>query len=71
MGVQTLLAWRISPIESANYTDWTPFQVNYSDPMFLHLDQTGGWKKKLVVIEEDKGPEDWVSFVFPNRFEGA
>ncbi|KAK4158983.1 multicopper oxidase-domain-containing protein [Cladorrhinum sp. PSN259] len=50
-------------IESAQYPDWTPFQVNYSDPMFLHLDQTGGWKKSFVVIEEDKGPEDWVYFV--------
>ena len=37
-----------------------PLQINYSDPMFLHLDNTGGWNKSLVVIPEDYTDNDWV-----------
>ncbi|KAK5659545.1 hypothetical protein OQA88_747 [Cercophora sp. LCS_1] len=49
-------------INPDNYTQWTPFQIDYGDPMFLNLNQTVGWKDNLVVIPEDYGPEDWVYF---------
>ena len=39
---------------------WTPLQVNYGDPTFLHLNNTGPWNSSAVVLPEDFTATDWV-----------
>jgi len=47
----SLAALEINPV---TYTEWTPFQIDYSDPMFLHLNQTGGGIKTLLSLRRIK-----------------
>lgn len=43
---------------------WNPLQINYSDPIFLKLDQNAKkvpWAKSWVVVPEDYTDDSWVS----------
>ena len=43
---------------------WTPLRVNYSDPTFLDLNNTGLWPVNAMVIPEAKfTSEDWVCYL--------
>jgi hypothetical protein len=49
-------------LEPEKASGFTPLQINYSDPIFLHLDDfSGNWPKPWVVVPEDYGSTDWVS----------
>lgn len=57
-----LLNFSMDPT-SANGTlaPFTPFRMNYSDPIFLHLDDKSGvWDPHWVVVPEDYTSKDWV-----------
>ena len=41
--------------------DFDPLRINYGDPSFLHLNYTGVWNPKWVVIPENYTDTDWVS----------
>lgn len=38
-----------------------PFQVDYGDPTFLHLNNTGPWNPLRVMTNENYTDNDWVS----------
>ena len=38
-----------------------PLRINYSDPTFLHLNNTAGWKDSLRVQPENYTKTDWVN----------
>ncbi|KAK0714042.1 multicopper oxidase-domain-containing protein [Lasiosphaeria miniovina] len=41
--------------------NWTALQVNYSDPTFLNLNNTGPWKPSaMVVLEDNLTSTDWI-----------
>lgn len=41
---------------------FTPLQINFSDPIFLHLDNTEPWEPLLEVVPEGRSNKtDWVS----------
>ncbi|KAJ1336154.1 L-ascorbate oxidase [Microdochium nivale] len=45
-------------------TGWRPLQINYSDPLFLHLDNFGGdWPRQWAVVPENFTENDWVYIV--------
>ena len=51
----------IFSLEPASASGFTPLQINYSDPIFFHLDNvTGTWPKKWVVVPENYTSTDWV-----------
>jgi len=40
---------------------FNPLQINYSDPIFLHLDDfSGNWPRSWAVVPENYTSEDWV-----------
>jgi hypothetical protein len=41
-------------------TAYVPFRINYSDPTFLHLNNTGSWPTPWVVVPENYTSKDWV-----------
>ncbi|KAH6884120.1 multicopper oxidase-domain-containing protein [Thelonectria olida] len=44
--------------------DFMPLQINYSDPIVMHLDETRDkWPSKWVVIPEDYTENEWVYLV--------
>ena len=51
----------IFSLEPPSATGFTPLQVNYSDPIFLHLDNSGAWPRQWVVVPEDYTDTSWVS----------
>ena len=51
-------------LEPTSTPGFTPLQINYSDPIFLHLDNpTGKWPQHWVVVPENYTSTDWVSHV--------
>ncbi|KAL9089949.1 MAG: hypothetical protein Q9165_005478 [Trypethelium subeluteriae] len=46
---------------SPSSTIFNPLRINYSDPIFLRLNKTGGWEKSWVVIPENYFENGWVS----------
>ena len=51
----------IFSLEPAVSSGFTPLQINYSDPIFFHLNNfTGDWPKPWVVVPEDYTSNDWV-----------
>lgn len=43
-------------------TTFNPLQINYSDPIFLHLDDfSGNWPSQWAVVPESYTSQDWVS----------
>jgi FtsP/CotA-like multicopper oxidase with cupredoxin domain len=49
-------------LEPASASGFTPLQINYSDPIFFHLDNfTGKWPKEWIVVPENYTSTDWVS----------
>lgn len=48
-------------LQRSGNSDFTPLQINYSDPIVLHLDESGNaWPKQWVVIPEDYSENEWV-----------
>lgn len=39
---------------------FNPLRINYSDPTFLHLNNTGSWPSQWVIVSEDYKATDWV-----------
>ncbi|KXJ93673.1 multicopper oxidase-domain-containing protein [Microdochium bolleyi] len=51
---------------------FTPLQINFSDPIFLHLDEAGGsWPKQWAVIPENYKADDWVYIVLTGNGSSA
>lgn len=49
-------------LEPASASGFTPLQINYSDPIFFHLDNFAGtWPKDWVFVPENYTSTDWVS----------
>jgi hypothetical protein len=40
---------------------FSPLRVNYSDPTFFHLDNTGPWDNSWNIVPENFTNNDWVS----------
>lgn len=47
-------------LKPSDITSFTPLRIDYGDPIFLHLNNTGGWKAPWVVIPENHFEEEWV-----------
>ncbi|KAF2729978.1 hypothetical protein EJ04DRAFT_501328 [Polyplosphaeria fusca] len=43
--------------------EFVPLRVDYSNPTFMNLGNTGRWNPQWVVIPENYGPSDWVYMV--------
>jgi hypothetical protein len=39
---------------------FNPLRIDYNDPTFLHLNNTGSWPNQWVVVPEDYKSTDWV-----------
>lgn len=51
-------------LEPPSASGFIPLQINYSDPIFFHLDNfTGTWPKEWVVVPENYTSTDWVYLV--------
>ena len=52
----------IFSLEPTPSSGFTPLQINYSDPIFFHLDDfSGKWPADWVVVPENYTSTDWVS----------
>lgn len=60
-------------LEKDNLPAWNPLQINYSNPMFLNLDnlEKSGhfidWSKSWVVVPENYTENDWVGLIAENE----
>jgi hypothetical protein len=48
-------------LNPSSSTNFTPFRIDYSNPIFLQLNNTGNWSNAWVVIPENYFENDWVS----------
>lgn len=55
-----LAAFALDPPESPNFN---PLRINYSDPIFLRLNNTGSWPENWVVVPEDYSSTSFVYLV--------
>ena len=44
-----------------NDSSFAPLRINYSNPTFLNLDNTGNWYSSLRIIAENHTSADWVN----------
>lgn len=52
-------------LENASDPTFKPLQINYSDPIFFHLDNFSGiWPERWVVVPENYTSNDWVSLPY-------
>jgi hypothetical protein len=47
-------------LELPSSSTFNPLRIDYSDPTFLHLNNTGSWPSQWVIVPENYKSTDWV-----------
>jgi hypothetical protein len=47
-------------LDPSDLSKFVPLRVDYDDPTFLHLNNTGKWPQQWVIVPEDYADNDWV-----------